>query len=103
MSGAPDEALPNRMAAVPPVALPNALVRARGETAPARRAAAAPLVLGTMQFGEALGREEAFAMLDRAVAAGVGAVDTAEMYPVPQRAATPFSQNSPFFFISLFI
>ncbi len=44
--------------------------------------------LGTMTFGEQNSPEEAFAQLDRAVAAGVNLIDTAELYPVPPRAET---------------
>jgi aryl-alcohol dehydrogenase-like predicted oxidoreductase len=44
--------------------------------------------LGTMTFGEQNSEEEAFRQLDRAVDAGVNFIDTAEMYPVPARAAT---------------
>ncbi len=44
--------------------------------------------LGTMTFGEQNSAEEAFAQLDRAVAAGVNLIDTAELYPVPPRAET---------------
>ncbi|MGF1640407.1 MAG: aldo/keto reductase [Rhodospirillales bacterium] len=46
------------------------------------------ICLGTMTFGEQNSEAEAFAILDRAVEAGVTFVDTAEMYPVPPRAAT---------------
>ncbi|TVQ92424.1 MAG: NADP(H)-dependent aldo-keto reductase [Chromatiaceae bacterium] len=46
------------------------------------------LCLGTMTFGEQNSEAEAFAQLDRAVAAGVNFIDTAEMYPVPPRAET---------------
>ena len=47
------------------------------------------LMLGTMQLGELLGREASFALLSHALREhGVRAFDSAEMYPVPQRAAT---------------
>lgn len=46
------------------------------------------LCLGTMTFGEQNSEAEAHAQLDRALAAGVNFIDTAEMYPVPPRAET---------------
>jgi len=46
------------------------------------------LCLGTMTFGEQNSEAEAHAQLDMAVAHGVNFIDTAEMYPVPARAAT---------------
>ncbi|WP_291969734.1 NADP(H)-dependent aldo-keto reductase [Candidatus Symbiopectobacterium sp.] len=46
------------------------------------------LSLGTMTFGEQNGEAEAHTQLDRAVAAGVNLIDTAEMYPVPPRPET---------------
>jgi aryl-alcohol dehydrogenase-like predicted oxidoreductase len=46
------------------------------------------ICLGTMTFGEQNSEREAHAQLDRAFAAGVNFIDTAEMYPVPPRAAT---------------
>ena len=46
------------------------------------------LCLGTMTFGEQNTEAEAHAQLDRALAAGVNFLDTAEMYPVPPRAET---------------
>ena len=46
------------------------------------------LCLGTMTFGEQNSEAEAHAQLDRAVAAGINFIDTAEMYPVPPRAET---------------
>ena len=46
------------------------------------------LALGTMTFGEQNTEAEAHAQLDRALDAGVNLIDTAEMYPVPPRAAT---------------
>jgi len=39
-----------------------------------------PLCLGTMNFGGPTGREEAFAILDRALAAGINFLDTANVY-----------------------
>lgn len=44
--------------------------------------------LGTMTFGEQNSQDEAFAQMDFAVENGVNFFDTAEMYPVPGRAAT---------------
>jgi aryl-alcohol dehydrogenase-like predicted oxidoreductase len=44
--------------------------------------------VGTMTFGEQNNAAEAHAQLDRAIAAGINLIDTAEMYPVPARAAT---------------
>ncbi len=46
------------------------------------------LCLGTMTWGEQNDQQEAFAQLDRAKAAGINFIDTAEMYPVPPRAET---------------
>jgi aryl-alcohol dehydrogenase-like predicted oxidoreductase len=46
------------------------------------------LCLGTMTFGEQNSETDAHAQLDRAVAAGINFIDTAEMYPVPPRAET---------------
>jgi len=46
------------------------------------------ICLGTMTFGQQNSELEAHAQLDRALAAGVNFIDTAEMYPVPPRAAT---------------
>lgn len=47
------------------------------------------LCLGTMTFGTQTPPEEAFAQIDRAQAAGINFMDTAEMYPVnPVRAET---------------
>jgi aryl-alcohol dehydrogenase-like predicted oxidoreductase len=46
------------------------------------------LCLGTMTFGEQNSESEAHEQLDRAVAAGINFIDTAEMYPVPPRAET---------------
>lgn len=46
------------------------------------------LCLGTMTFGEQNTPAEAADQLDRAVAAGINFIDTAEMYPVPPKAET---------------
>ncbi|MFV0455488.1 MAG: NADP(H)-dependent aldo-keto reductase [Pseudomonas sp.] len=46
------------------------------------------LCLGTMTWGEQNDETQAFAQLDRARAAGVNFIDTAEMYPVPPRPET---------------
>lgn len=46
------------------------------------------LGLGTMTFGEQNTEADAHAQLDRALAAGVNFLDTAEIYPVPPRAET---------------
>lgn len=46
------------------------------------------LCLGTMTFGRQNSEKEAFAQLDRAIAAGINFIDTAEMYPVPAQAST---------------
>ncbi len=46
------------------------------------------LCLGTMTFGEQNSEGDAHAQLDRALAAGINFIDTAEMYPVPPRAET---------------
>lgn len=47
-----------------------------------------PICLGTMTFGEQVGQDEAFTIMDRAIARGVNFFDTAEMYSVPPRAET---------------
>jgi aryl-alcohol dehydrogenase-like predicted oxidoreductase len=44
--------------------------------------------LGTMTFGEQVGREDAHGILDHALERGVDFIDTAEMYAVPARAET---------------
>jgi len=44
--------------------------------------------LGTMTFGQQNTESEGHAQLDRALAAGINFIDTAEMYPVPARAET---------------
>ena len=44
--------------------------------------------LGTMTWGEQNSEAEGHALLDYAVAQGVNFIDTAEMYPIPPRAAT---------------
>ncbi len=46
------------------------------------------LALGTMTFGEQNSEAQAHAQLDRALAAGIDFIDTAEIYPVPPRAET---------------
>jgi aryl-alcohol dehydrogenase-like predicted oxidoreductase len=46
------------------------------------------LCLGTMTFGEQNTAAEAHEQLDRALAAGINFIDTAEIYPVPPRAET---------------
>jgi aryl-alcohol dehydrogenase-like predicted oxidoreductase len=46
------------------------------------------LGLGTMTFGEQNSEADAHAQLDRALAANINFIDTAEMYPVPPRAET---------------
>ncbi|CAA6654192.1 unnamed protein product [Spirodela intermedia] len=46
------------------------------------------LSLGTMTFGEQNSLQQSFRLLDEAYGAGVNFIDTAEMYPVPQRRAT---------------
>ena len=46
------------------------------------------LCLGTMTFGQQNTAAEAHAQLDRAQAAGINFIDTAEMYPVPAKAET---------------
>lgn len=46
------------------------------------------LCLGTMTWGEQNTQEEAFAQIERAKAAGINFMDTAEMYPVPPRPET---------------
>jgi len=46
------------------------------------------LCLGSMTWGEQNSEAEGFAHIDRARAAGINFLDTAEMYPVPPRAET---------------
>ncbi|XXG54290.1 hypothetical protein AAC387_Pa03g2212 [Persea americana] len=46
------------------------------------------LCLGTMTFGEQNSLQQSFRLLDDALEAGINFFDTAEMYPVPQRAET---------------
>ena len=46
------------------------------------------LCLGTMTFGEQNSEQEAFALMDMALAAGVNFFDTAEIYSVPPREET---------------
>jgi aryl-alcohol dehydrogenase-like predicted oxidoreductase len=50
--------------------------------------AVTPVCLGTMTFGEQVDQAGSFAILDRALERGVNFIDTAEMYPVPPKAAT---------------
>lgn len=52
------------------------------------------ICLGTMTFGQQNTIDEAHKQLDYAVAQGVNFIDTAEMYPVPTRAATYGSTES---------
>ncbi|MEK8025429.1 aldo/keto reductase [Pseudaquabacterium rugosum] len=47
-----------------------------------------PIMLGTMTFGEQVDEPTAHAILDRALALGIDAIDTAEMYAVPARRET---------------
>jgi aryl-alcohol dehydrogenase-like predicted oxidoreductase len=42
-----------------------------------------PICLGTMTFGSVVDKKEAFAILDKAYAAGINFYDTAEIYPIP--------------------
>ncbi|KAK8588267.1 hypothetical protein V6N12_022720 [Hibiscus sabdariffa] len=46
------------------------------------------LCLGTMTFGEQNSLPQSFRLLDQAFEAGINFFDSAEMYPVPQRAET---------------
>jgi aryl-alcohol dehydrogenase-like predicted oxidoreductase len=46
------------------------------------------LCLGSMTWGEQNSEAEGFAQIDRARAAGINFLDTAEMYPVPPRGET---------------
>ncbi|KAL5701469.1 hypothetical protein ACHQM5_026799 [Ranunculus cassubicifolius] len=46
------------------------------------------LCLGTMTFGEQNSLNQSFRLLDQAFDAGINFFDSAEMYPVPQRAET---------------
>lgn len=46
------------------------------------------LCLGTMTFGEQNSEADACRQLDYAISRGINFIDTAEMYPVPPRAAT---------------
>ena len=48
------------------------------------------LSLGTMTFGRQNTPEEAFAIMDRAVDAGINLFDNAEMYPIPPAEETRF-------------
>ncbi len=47
-----------------------------------------PVCLGTMTFGSMCDRKTSFAIMDKACDAGINFFDTAEVYPVPPRAAT---------------
>lgn len=47
-----------------------------------------PICLGTMTFGGVVDKKEAFAILDKAYAAGINFYDTAEIYPVPPMRET---------------
>lgn len=47
-----------------------------------------PIALGTMTFGQQVGRDAAFEILDAALDAGLNFIDTAEMYAVPARRET---------------
>ncbi len=44
-----------------------------------------PVCLGTMTFGSMCDKKTAFAIMDKAYAAGINFFDTAEVYPVPPR------------------
>ena len=46
------------------------------------------LCLGTMTFGAQNTETEAHLQLDRAIAAGINFIDTAELYPVPPKTDT---------------
>ncbi|PIN13411.1 hypothetical protein CDL12_13967 [Handroanthus impetiginosus] len=46
------------------------------------------LCLGTMTFGEQNSLSQSFQLLDKAFNSGINFFDSAEMYPVPQRAQT---------------
>lgn len=46
------------------------------------------ICLGTMTWGEQNSQSEAFAQIERAKAAGINFIDTAEMYPVPPKKET---------------
>ena len=46
------------------------------------------ICLGTMTWGEQNSESEAFAQIERAKAAGINFMDTAEMYPVPPKKET---------------
>jgi len=48
----------------------------------------APVAAGTMLFREGTPEAEAHWLLDAATECGINFFDSAEMYPVPQRAAT---------------
>ena len=46
------------------------------------------LCLGSMTWGEQNNEADAFAQIERARAAGINFIDTAETYPVPPRGQT---------------
>ena len=46
------------------------------------------LLIGTMLFGESTSEAAAHQLLSAAAEAGINFLDSAEMYPVPQRAET---------------
>ncbi|MFW2372673.1 MAG: NADP(H)-dependent aldo-keto reductase [Gammaproteobacteria bacterium] len=46
------------------------------------------ICLGTMTFGEQNSEQDAFQQLDYAVSKGVNFIDTAELYPIPPKAAS---------------
>lgn len=49
------------------------------------------LCLGSMTWGEQSSEQESFAQIDRAKAAGINFLDTAEMYPVPPKPDTYYA------------
>lgn len=55
---------------------------------PGTSLAVSRVCLGTMTWGEQNSEVDAHAQLNRAVAAGINFIDTAEMYPVPPNART---------------
>ena len=58
------------------------------KTLPGTDLVVSEVCLGTMTWGQQNSEAEAHAQLDRAVAAGVNFIDTAEMYPAPPNAET---------------
>lgn len=60
----------------------------RGVPSRAHHAGTCRLVLGTMMFGDSIHVHDAWDQMDYAFDWGVSSFDTAEMYPVPQRAMT---------------